>query len=228
MNILIIEDEKMLADVIRVSLENNNYQVEIEGNGEEGYYKALSDTYDLIILDVMLPDMDGFTILKKLREDKINTKIIMLTAKSTLDDKLEGLENGANDYITKPFHIEELIARVNTQLKGSSSKTNKDILSYKDIELNLKTSYLSCINNNNKVLLVNKELLLLEYLIINKDLILSKDQIYNKIWGLDNEIESNNLEVYLSFIRKKLKAIDSKVNIKSLRNMGYKLEYNYE
>ena len=176
----------------------------------------------------MLPDMDGFTILKKLREDKINTKIIMLTAKSTLDDKLEGLENGANDYITKPFHIEELVARVNIQLKGSSSKTNKDILSYKDIELNLKTSYLSCINNNNKVLLVNKELLLLEYLIINKDLILSKDQIYNKIWGLDNEIESNNLEVYLSFIRKKLKAIDSKVNIKSLRNMGYKLEYSNE
>ena len=228
MNILIIEDEKALADVIRVSLENNNYQVEIEGNGEEGYYKALCDTYDLIILDVMLPDMDGFTILKKLREDKINTKIIMLTAKSTLDDKLEGLENGANDYITKPFHIEELVARVNIQLKGSSSKTNKDILSYKDIELNLKTSYLSCINNNNKVLLVNKELLLLEYLIINKDLILSKDQIYNKIWGLDNEIKSNNLEVYLSFIRKKLKAIDSKVNIKSLRNMGYKLEYSNE
>ena len=202
--------------------------MEIEGNGKEGYYKALSDTYDLIILDVMLPDMDGFTILKKLREDKINTKIIMLTAKSTLDDKLEGLENGANDYITKPFHIEELIARVNIQLKGSSSKTNKDILSYKDIELNLKTSYLSCINNNNKVLLVNKELLLLEYLIVNKDLILSKDQIYNKIWGLDSEIESNNLEVYLSFIRKKLKAIDSKVNIKSLRNMGYKLEYKDE
>lgn len=228
MNILIIEDEYNLADVIRVSLENNNYQVEIEGNGEEGYYKALNDTYDLIILDVMLPDMDGFTILKKLREDKINTKIIMLTAKSTLDDKLEGLENGANDYITKPFHIEELIARVNIQLKGSSSKTNKDILSYKDIELNLKTSYLSCINNNNKVLLVNKELLLLEYLIVNKDLILSKNQIYNKIWGLDSEIESNNLEVYLSFIRKKLKAIDSKVNIKSLRNMGYKLEYKDE
>ena len=96
MNILIIEDEETLADVIRVSLENNNYQVEIEGNGKEGYYKALNDTYDLIILDVMLPDMDGFTILKKLREDKINTKIIMLTAKSTLDDKLEGLENEWN------------------------------------------------------------------------------------------------------------------------------------
>ena len=228
MNILVIEDEYNLADVIKSTLESNNYQAEIETNGEDGYYKALENTYDLIILDVMLPSMDGFTILKKLREDKVNTKIIMLTAKSTLDDKLEGLENGANDYITKPFHIEELIARVNIQLKGSSSKTNKDILSYEDIELNLKTSYLSCINNNNKVLLVNKELLLLEYLIVNKDLILSKDQIYNKIWGLDSEIESNNLEVYLSFIRKKLKAIDSKVNIKSLRNMGYKLEYKDE
>ena len=128
MNILVIEDEYNLADVIKSTLESNNYQVEIETNGEEGYYKALGDTYDLIILDVMLPGMDGFTILKKLREDKINTKIIMLTAKSTLDDKLEGLENGANDYLTKPFHIEELVARVNIQLKGSSSKTNKDIL----------------------------------------------------------------------------------------------------
>ena len=228
MNILVIEDEYNLADVIKSTLESNNYQVEIETNGEEGYYKALGDTYDLIILDVMLPSMDGFTILKKLREDKINTKIIMLTAKSTLDDKLEGLENGANDYLTKPFHIEELVARVNIQLKGSSSKTNKDILTYGDIELNLKTSYLKCLTSKERVLLVYKELLLLEYLIVNKDLILSKDQIYNKIWGLDTEIESNNLEVYLSFIRRTLKAIDSKVNIKSLRNMGYKMEYNHE
>ena len=221
MQILIIEDEYNLADVIKSTLENNNYQVEIETNGEEGYYKALGNTYDLIILDVMLPGMDGFTILKKLREDKVDTKIIMLTAKSTLDDKLEGLENGANDYLTKPFHIEELVARVNIQLKGSSSKTNKDILTFGDIEL-------KCLTSGERVLLVNKELLLLEYLIVNKDLILSKEQIYNKIWGLDTEIESNNLEVYLSFIRRKLKAIDSKVNIRSLRNMGYKMEYNHE
>lgn len=228
MRILIVEDEYSLADVIASRLKSNNYMVDICVDGEEGEYYACSGNYDLIILDVMLPKKNGFDILKSIRNNNINSKVIMLTAKSMLEDKLKGFEYGALDYVTKPFHIEELIARVNTQLKGSSSKTNKDILSYKDIELNLKTSYLSCINNNNKVLLVNKELLLLEYLIINKDLILSKDQIYNKIWGLDNEIESNNLEVYLSFIRKKLKAIDSKVNIKSLRNMGYKLEYNYE
>ena len=156
MNILIIEDEYNLADVIRVSLENNNYQVEIEGNGEEGYYKALNDTYDLIILDVMLPNMSGFEILNKLREENVTSKIIMLTAKSMLEDKLKGLENGVDDYLTKPFHMDELVARINVQLKRNVKNQKNVILSYKDIELNLKTSYLSSINNNNKVLLVNK------------------------------------------------------------------------
>lgn len=122
MRILIVEDEFNLADVIRKSLEKEKYVIEISGDGEEALYNIRSNIYDLVILDVMLPGMDGFEILKKMREEDIASKVIMLTAKSTLDDKLEGLQNGANDYITKPFHIEELVARVNIQLNSFSSK----------------------------------------------------------------------------------------------------------
>lgn len=122
MRILIVEDEFNLADVIRKSLEKEKYVIDISGDGEDASYNIRSNVYDLVILDVMFPGMDGFEILKKMREEEIASKVIMLTAKSTLDDKLEGLQNGANDYITKPFHIEELVARVNIQLNSFSSK----------------------------------------------------------------------------------------------------------
>lgn len=225
MHILIIEDEYALAELIKNKLTKEGYTIDIETDGEEGYYNALSGLYDLIILDVMLPSMNGFEILKKLRENDIDTKIIMLTAKSMLEDKLNGLENGANDYLTKPFHIEELLARVNIQLNKTSTNKKKKI-TYEDIELDITKSVLKNTNNNEEVELVCKELKLLEYLINNKDQILSKDQIYNKVWGIENEIESNNLEAYLSFIRRKLKAINSKVNIKAIRGLGYKMEVN--
>lgn len=130
MRILIVEDEFNLADVIRKSLEKEKYVIDISGDGEEALYNIRSNIYDLVILDVMLPGMDGFEILKKMCEEDIASKVIMLTAKSTLDDKLEGLQNGANDYITKPFHIEELVARVNIQLNAFSSKKEKDIIFY--------------------------------------------------------------------------------------------------
>ena len=225
MHILIIEDEYTLAELIKEKLTKEGYIVDIETDGEEGYYNALSGLYDLIILDVMLPSMNGFEILKKLREEEIESKVIMLTAKSMLEDKLNGLENGANDYLTKPFHIEELLARVNIQLNKTSTSKKKKI-SYEDIELDTTKSVLKNTNNNEEVELVCKELKLLEYFINNKEQILSKDQIYNKVWGVENEIESNNLEAYLSFIRRKLKAINSKVNIKSIRGLGYKMEVN--
>ena len=122
MRILIVEDEFNLADVLRKSLEKEKYVIDISGDGEDASYNIRSNIYDLVILDVMLPGMDGFEILKKMREEEIASKVIMLTAKSTLDDKLEGLQNGANDYITKPFHIEELVASVNIQLNSFSSK----------------------------------------------------------------------------------------------------------
>ena len=228
MRILIIEDELSLADVIATRLKKEKYLVDIATDGLEGFYNAKENIYDLIILDVMLPNMDGFTILKELRKEEVTSKIIMLTAKSTLENKLDGLENGANDYITKPFHIDELIARVNVQLRKSSSLKNKNIITYEDIELNTLTSRLTCKKTNETVELVCKEFQLLEYFINNPNQILSKEQIYDKVWGIENDIESNNLEAYLSFIRKKLKAIGSSVNIKSSRGLGYKLEEKNE
>lgn len=224
MKILIVEDEYNLADIIKDRLVKEKYTVNICVDGEEGLDEALSGIYDLIILDVMLPGKNGFEILKELRANNISSKVIMLTAKSMLDDKLQGFDLGANDYVTKPFHIDELLARVNVQLKGTSVTENKDIIKYKDLELNTKTSKLTCTKTNESVELVCKEFQLLEYFINNKEQVLSKDQIYDRVWGIYNEIESNNLEVYLSFIRKKLKAIGSTVNIKSLRGLGYKME----
>jgi len=225
MRILIIEDEFNLADVISDKLKKEKYLVDIRTDGEEGYFDALSGIYDLIILDVMLPHMNGFEILKKLREEKIESKIIMLTAKDTLNDKLIGFDMGANDYVSKPFHIEELLARVNVQLKNPINLKKKDIIEYKDLELDTLKSVLGCKVTGEKIELVCKEFQLLEYFISNAEQILSKEQIYDKVWGMENEIESNNLEAYLSFIRKKMKAIGSNVNIKAVRGLGYKMEY---
>lgn len=217
MKILVIEDEYNLADIIATRL-REEYKVDIITDGIEGLNQAISNMYDLIILDVMLPRLNGFEILKELKINKIDSKVIMLTAKNTIEDKLNGLLSGAVDYMTKPFHIEELVARVNIQLK------HNNIITYKDLELDTNLSKLKCIKTNQTVELVCKELQLLEYFFNNPNQILSKEQIYNKIWGIENEIESNNLEAYLSFIRRKLNAIGTEVNIKSVRGLGYKIE----
>ena len=222
MKVLIVEDEYNLADVIKERLEKEKLTVDIVEDGEEGYYYASTNTYDLIILDVMLPNMSGFQILNKLRTDNINSKIIMLTARSTIENKLNGLENGVDDYLTKPFHMDELVARVNIQLKRNGNKNN---LSFGDLVLNTTTLKVTCANTNEVVELIKKELHLLEYFINNPNQVLSKEQIYDRVWGVENEIESNNLEAYLSFIRRKLRVIESNVVIKSVRGMGYKIEY---
>ena len=224
MRILVVEDEFSLADMIATKLRKEKYNVDISFDGEDGLDNALSGVYDLIILDIMLPKLNGIEILKEIRNNNIDTKVIMLTAKSSLDDKLIGFENGANDYITKPFHMEELIARVNVQLRNNEKNINKDILKYEDIELNVRTSTITCTKNNESINISYKELMILEYLMNNSSQIISKEQIYDKIWGIDTDFESNNLEAYLSFVRKKLKIIDSDVTIKAIRGMGYKLE----
>lgn len=222
MKVLVVEDEYNLADVIKERLEKEKLTVDIVEDGEEGYYYASTNTYDLIILDVMLPNMSGFQILDKLRTDNINSKIIMLTARSTIEDKLNGLENGADDYLTKPFHMDELVARVNIQLKRNGNKNN---LSFGDLVLNTTNLKVTCAKTNEVVELIKKEFQLLEYFINNPNQVLSKEQIYDRVWGIENEIESNNLEAYLSFIRRKLRVIESNVVIKSVRGMGYKIEY---
>ena len=224
MRILIVEDEFKIADVIASRLRKENYIVDVFGNGEEGLDNALTNIYDLIILDVMLPKVDGFKILEEIRRDKINAKVIMLTAKSMIEDKLTGFNNGANDYLTKPFHIDELVARVNAQLRMDNVQVQKDYVEAGDLRLNIKNTTLTCTTNNESIEVVCKEFMLLEYLMKNQNQVLQKEQLYEKIWGLDNESESNNLEAYLSFIRKKIKIIGSNVQIKAIRGLGYKLE----
>ena len=224
MRVLIVEDEYNLAEIISTKLKNEKYDVDISIDGEDGLDKALSKIYDLIILDIMLPKVDGIEILKEIRENEIDTKVIMLTAKSSLDDKLVGFEYGANDYVTKPFHVEELIARANAQLRKNDKNTKRDIIEVGDIILNIRTSTITCNKNNESINISYKELMIIEYLMNNSNQIISKEQIYDKIWGMDTDFESNNLEAYLSFVRKKLKMIDSNVTIKAIRGMGYKLE----
>ena len=222
MRILVVEDEKKIAELIEARLKKEKYQVDISLDGEDGLYNALNDIYDLILLDVMLPKMNGFEILKKIKDNNIKAEVIMLTARSSIEDKLEGFDIGADDYLTKPFHMEELVARVNARLRKDSK--NKNILEYEDLKLDISKTLLKCTTTLEEIEVINKELLLLECLINNAGHVVSKDFLYDNVWGIDNESFSNNLEAYISFIRKKLKTIGSVIEIKAVRGIGYKLE----
>ena len=222
MNILIIEDEYSLADAVAETLKDENFSVTIKTNGEDGEDEALTENYDMILLDVMLPKKNGFDILKTLRQEKIKTPIIMLTAKSEIEDKLNGLEHGADDYITKPFSVRELVARIKAILKRTNNIDNIDCLEFGDLTLDLKNAKLKCANN--EIQISGKELNLLEQLLLNKNQVSSRESLLERIWGFDSEAEYNNVEVYITFIRRKLKLIGSSVNIKSVRGVGYKLE----
>lgn len=226
MNILIIEDEYSLADAVAETLKSENFNVCIKTNGEDGEDEALTENYDLILLDVMLPGKNGFDILKFLRQEKIKTPIIMLTAKSEIDDKLDGLEHGADDYITKPFSMRELMARIKAVLKRTNNIEDTNCLEYGDLTLDLKNAKLK--SHNNEIQISGKELELLEQLLLNKNQILSKEILIERVWGYESEAEYNSVEVYITFIRRKLKLIESSVNIKAVRGVGYKLEEKVE
>lgn len=222
MKILIVEDEYGLADAISEILKNENFTPTIVTDGEEGEYEALSGVFDLIILDVMLPGKNGFEILKSIRNEKIKTPVIMLTAKSEIEDKLQGLEHGADDYITKPFHTRELLARIKVILKRTNNIEELNILEFNGLKLDLDKCQV--IYENNSIVINGKEMELLQLLIMNQNQVLSRETIASKIWGYDNDAEYNNVEVYISFIRKKIKLLKAKVKIKSVRGIGYKLE----
>lgn len=226
MRILIVEDEQTLAELVANRLKKEKYTVDMSFDGEEGLYNALLGIYDLIILDIMLPKVNGIDILREIKNNNIGSKVIMLTAKSELEDKLLGFSEGANDYVSKPFHIDELVARVNAQLR--KEKSAKSTLEFGDLILDLKTSTIINKETDDKINIINKEFQLLEYFMNNPNQILSKEMIYDKIWGLENDSISNNLEAFLSFVRKKIKLIESKVSIKAVRGLGYKMEYNDE
>lgn len=223
MRILVVEDEKALAELVADRLKRERYTVDIAGDGETGLYDALSGMYDMIILDIMLPKVDGISILKEIRKQDREVKIIMLTAKGALEDRLMGFGSGANDYVPKPFHIDELLARVNAQLNISRAVEN--VLAFGDIILDYRSSRIRCTRNQEDVGINNKEFQLIEYLMNNHDRILPREMIYDRVWGMESEAVSNNLEVYMSFVRKKLRIIGSQVSIRTIRNMGYRLEY---
>lgn len=224
MRILVVEDEYSLAELVSERLKKERYTVDVSNDGEDGLFNALSGIYDLIILDIMLPKVDGLEILRQIKSEGIESKVIMLTAKGELEDRLLGFSEGANDYVPKPFHIDELVARVNAQLRIEKVVSNS--LEFGDIVLEYKDSSVKNKETGESVNINNKEFQLLEYFMTNPNQILSKEMIYDRIWGMESEAVSNNMEAYLSFVRKKLKIIESGVAIKSVRNMGYKMEYN--
>lgn len=223
MRILIIEDEYSLADAISEALVRENYIVNLSYDGEDGLNQALCGMYDIIILDLMLPGINGLEVLKYIRSEKIHSYVIILTAKGELDDKIKGLDKGADDYMTKPFHIRELLARIRA-FSRRSSNIEDDKLSFYNLQLNLKTCDIINIDNGQSMILRGKEFALMEFLIRNKNQVVSREQIAERIWGYDNDSQYNNVEVYLSFLRKKIKFLEANVRIKSIRGLGYMLE----
>lgn len=219
-----MEDEIRMAQALCEILRLENYETDHYADGREGLAALESGVYDIAVLDVMLPRMDGFEIVRKARESGIRTPVLMLTAKGELDDKVTGLDSGADDYLIKPFMTKELLARLRA-LGRRALHTPDGSLRYGDISLDASTLTLSCIPSGQSVRLSDKEYRILEYLISNGGQILTREQLAVKIWGFDSEAEYNNVEVYLSFTRKKLAFVQSKTEIKAVRGIGYELRY---
>ena len=220
MKILLVDDEKQLTDALSVILKKNNYSVDCAYNGEDGLDLAMSGIYDLVVLDIMMPKIDGITVLKTLRQNKVNTPILMLSAKSEISDKIDGLNFGADDYITKPFITDELLARIRALLRRKEKFTG-DVLSFGDISLDRDTFEIA--RGDKKIALGKKEFQILEMLILNEGKSIDKEKFIEKIWGYDTDAEYNTIEVYVSFLRKKLTAVGAKTEIKSIRGIGYTL-----
>lgn len=221
MRILIIEDEKEIADGLKAILVKEGYQVDTVYDGISGLDCLLSNIYDLALLDVMLPKINGIDVLKNARREKINIPVILLTAKSQVEDKILGLDNGADDYMTKPFDAGELLARIRARTRIVKNP-DANQLSFGNIRLNQATQKLEA--DINSIRLANKEYQLLEYLLCNAGQILPKDMLIAKVWGFEDETEYNNLEVYISFLRKKLRFVKANVEIKTVKGVGYSLE----
>lgn len=222
MRILLIEDELRMAQALCEILKLEKYEVDHCADGLSGLAAIESAIYDIIILDVMLPGMDGFKVARSARSKGIRTPILMLTAKSELDDKVEGLDSGADDYLSKPFMAKELLARLRALARRSLNSAD-GTLCFGDVSLDAGTVTLSCTANGQSVRLSEKEYRILEYLIANKGQILTREQLALKIWGYESDAEYNNVEVYMSFTRKKLVFIGAKTTIKAVRGVGYEL-----
>jgi len=222
MNILVVDDEKRLADSICQILSSHRISCEAVYNGKDGYDYGVSGIYDVILLDIMLPIMDGFEVLKKLRSEKISTPIILLTARDETGDKVKGLDFGADDYLTKPFSSDELLARI----RAVSRRKGEIILNeikFGDLTLGLDNCILYC--KNNQIKLGYKEFEIMKLFLGNPKTVFSKDNLLSKVWGYLSDAEDNNVEVYISFLRKKLSVLGSGVTISTIRKLGYCLDF---
>lgn len=222
MKLLLVEDEKQLSEALTQILKKNKYLVDAVFNGEDGFDYALTDIYDVIILDIMIPKLNGLEVLKKIREENISTPVILLTAKGQVSDKVRGLDLGADDYLPKPFEPEELLARLRALCRRKGEIINDNILSFLDFSLNLSTYILESKSGN--VRLALKEIEILKYFLLRPQKVVNKEELITKVWGFESEVENNNIEVYISFIRKKLNYVGSRAKISTIRGVGYKLE----
>ena len=222
MRVLVIEDEVRLAATLQDLLELNGYTADVRHDGESGLDEALTGIYDVIILDVMLPKMDGFTVLRNLRSAGNAVPVLMLTARSELSDRVEGLDCGADYYLTKPFEPKELLACIRALTRRQPELRSSDTVEFGDLKLDKSTFTLSC--GDRQLRLSRKEFDMMELLMRNRDMVLTKETLLLKIWGYESDAEDNNVEVYVSFLRKKLDHLRSKVKIKTIRMVGYCLE----
>jgi DNA-binding response OmpR family regulator len=222
MRLLLIEDEKQLAEALTELLIKNKYMVDAVYDGETGLDYAMTGIYDVILLDIMLPRLNGLELLQQLRSGGISTPIILLTAKGELEDKITGLDGGADDYLVKPFAAPELLARIRALSRRKGEMILDDTLSFADFRLNLSSYELE--GKNGSVRLTLKEFEILRYFMYRPHRAVSKDELIEKVWGFDSEADYNNIEVYISFLRKKLAHIGSRAVITTMRGIGYKLE----
>lgn len=222
MRILVVEDEHRIAHSLQKGLEQEKYAVDVAYTGTEGYDLAATEEYDLIILDIMLPEMDGITICKKIREQKIHTPILLLTAKSQVHDKVQGLDTGADDYLTKPFSFEEFLARVRALVRRRGTETQLE-LSVDDLFMNIQRFEVK--RGDKSIMLTNKEFSLLEFLMMKRGVIVTKDQIIQHVWNFDANILPNTVEVYVKKLRDKIDGQfpEKKQLIKTVRGFGYRL-----
>lgn len=223
MKLLLCEDEKPLSNALTAILKRNNYSVDAVYNGEDALDYILSDeaAYDAVILDIMMPKKDGLTVLKEIRAKGKSVPVLILTAKTEIDDKVKGLDLGADDYLTKPFASEELLARIRS-ITRRSGEVKENTLRFRDLSLDRDRFELSAPKGS--LPLTSKEFQIMEAFMLNPSTVLSPEKLMDRIWGFDSETEINVVWTYISYLRKKLKKLDSKVNIKVVRNVGYMLE----
>ena len=221
MRLLLVEDERALSKALATILERSNYSVDTVYDGEAALEYLAADNYDGVILDIMMPKKDGITVLKELRSRGSKIPVLILTAKSEVDDKVLGLDSGANDYLTKPFHSRELLARIRAMTRAQSSQTSS-VLQMGNITLDQRTYELSSPTGSFR--LANREFQILELLMQNPGNLISAERLMEKIWGYDSETEISVVWVYISYLRKKLSALGANIQIRATRNVGYCLE----